>query len=207
LWIYGGGMTDPTDRPTLEQLTALHHPMRRRILELLRVSGPATVGAVATALQQQVGSISHHLRTLERTGFVAPAPELARDGRESWWRSLEREMTWSITDYADSPTDTLLAASVERANLQHHTDKVLTWFAERDGYDDAWLDAAFASEEWASATPEELTDLARRVYAVMHTWAGECAAAGERERAAGEHEATARRTPVFVFAHGTPSRP
>src|SRR4029079_5406815 len=64
-----------------DELTTLHHPVRRRMLEFLNLNGPSTVGAIAAGLGQQVGSISHHMKTLERGGFVEPAPELARDRR------------------------------------------------------------------------------------------------------------------------------
>jgi DNA-binding transcriptional ArsR family regulator len=209
LYVYRGGMTDPdaTHHVLADELAALHHPVRRRILELLQVDGPATVGTMAAALGQQVGSISHHLKTLERTGFVVPAADLARDKRESWWRSVPREVTWSVTDYAGSPTETLLATAAEHANLQHHNDKVLTWFSVREEYDEAWVDAAFATEHWARANPEELADLGRRVYALLAEWGGECTSAADREREAGDEAALAARTPVFVFAHGNPSRP
>ena len=199
----------PSDRPTVvaADLVALHHPVRRRIFEHLHVQGPATVGALAAALGQQVGSISHHLKTLEKVGFVEPAPELARDRRESWWRALTREVTWSVTDFADSPTDLLLATAAERANLQHHTDKVLGWFTEREEHDGAWVEAAFSTEVWAHPTSDELGDLQRRLDALLRTWKSECDEAARRERETGDEAAAARRLPVFVFAHGNPSRP
>jgi len=190
-----------------DDLVAMHHPVRRRIMEHLHVHGPATVGALAAGLGQQVGSISHHLKTLQKIGFVEPAPELARDGRESWWRWVPREVTWSITDFAGSPTDLLLATAAERANLQHHNDKVLAWFTDREEHDAEWTDAAFSTEVWARPNAEELADLSRRVYALFADWTSECEAAEQRERADGDEAAVQRRAPVFVFAHGNPSRP
>ncbi len=123
-------MSEPTD---LDVLTALHHPVRRRILELLTLEGPATVGTIAAGLGQQVGSVSHHLKTLERVGFAEPAPDLARDRRESWWRSVPRRVSWSVTDFAGSPGDLLVAEAAERSNLAHHADKVTSWLTEREG--------------------------------------------------------------------------
>jgi hypothetical protein len=173
------------------------------MLEFLHINGPSTVGAIAAGLGQQVGSISHHLKTLERSGLVEPAPELATDRRESWWRGVPRQMSWSITDYADSPADTLLATAAERANLQHHADKVSAWFTDREEHDPVWLNAAFATEIWATATPEEMADLSARLQHVLADWSDEC-----REHAAAEsEEQAARRTPVFVFTHGNPARP
>ena len=79
-----------------DDLATLHHPVRRRMLEFLNLTGPSTVGAIAAGLGQQVGSVSHHMKTLERAGFVEPAPELARDRRESVWRGIPRRLSWSL---------------------------------------------------------------------------------------------------------------
>jgi DNA-binding transcriptional ArsR family regulator len=196
-------MDDDTTRTRPEDLAALHHPVRRRMLEFLNINGPSTVGAIAAGLGQQVGSVSHHLKTLERSGLVEPAPELATDRRESWWRGVPRRMSWSITDFADSPADLLLATSAERANLQHHADKVSAWLTDREELDPVWLDAAFATEIWATATPEEMSDLSARLQELLGDWSDEC-----REHASTEDEReAARRTPVFVFTHGNPARP
>ena len=73
---------------TIDVLRAVHHPTRRRIIEYLYINGDSQVGSLARDLDQQVGSISHHLRMLERAGVVERAPELAVDGRTSWWRAV-----------------------------------------------------------------------------------------------------------------------
>ena len=77
-------MDDDTARTNPEDLAALHHPVRRRMLEFLNLNGPSTVGAIAAGLGQQVGSISHHMtvhttpwqvrlrRNDRRPEFVAP---------------------------------------------------------------------------------------------------------------------------------------
>ena len=79
----------------LDVLMAFHHPTRRWLAELLEIEGPASVGRLAARTGLAVGSVSHHLKALHRHGFIEPAPDLARDTRESWWRvrrplSLER---------------------------------------------------------------------------------------------------------------------
>ncbi|CAN5461221.1 helix-turn-helix domain-containing protein [soil metagenome] len=189
-----------------DDLTTLHHPVRRRMLEFLNLHGPSTVGAIAAGLGQQVGSVSHHMKTLEKAGFVEPAPELARDRRESVWRGLPRRMSWSITDFADSPTDTLLATAAERANLQHHADKVSGWLTDRDEHDTTWLDAAFSTELWATATAGELSDLADRVQDLFMSWTEEVRANTAGEDGAEDGAERGPRTPVFVFTHGNPAR-
>jgi DNA-binding transcriptional ArsR family regulator len=200
------------DRPRvpLDDLTAVHHPVRRRILEHLALHGPDTVGGLAAGLGQQVGSISHHLRVLDRSGFVAAAPELARDRRESWWRGVPRPLSWSVADFADAPADRLLAATAERANLDHHVGKVLAWLAERYGPDGGWSStwqlAAFSTDSWANATAAELRELGRRLNELVVGWAEDCRAAAAREEELDEADRP-ERLPAFVFAHGNPSRP
>lgn len=70
-------------------LKALAHPLRLKILRQLGVSGPATSTTLAAALGENTGTLSYHLRQLERGGFVEDDPEQARaGGRERWWRAV-----------------------------------------------------------------------------------------------------------------------
>ena len=104
---------------SIETLRAVHHPTRRRMVDYLYLHGPAQVGTLARELGEQVGSISHHLRMLERAGIVAPAPELATDGRTSWWRLEQASVSWSVEDFADDAADRTQAKAAERLNLDH----------------------------------------------------------------------------------------
>ena len=72
------------------------------------------------------------------------------------------------------------------------------WLAARDGsdaYDEAWTRAAFATDSWIWATPEELDELAEAINALVVEFQ-----ASHREPAPG-------RESCFVFAHGVPSKP
>ena len=76
-------------------LAAMSHPLRRRLLDILRVDGPATASLLAQRTDQAVGNISHHLKTLVAGDLVREAPELARDRRERWWRLVNAGVRWS----------------------------------------------------------------------------------------------------------------
>ena len=67
-------------------LAAMAHPLRRRLMDVLKVNGPATVSALAEHTGHAVGNISHHLTVLAENELVEEVPELARDRRERWWR-------------------------------------------------------------------------------------------------------------------------
>ncbi len=68
-----------------QNLRALAHPLRVRLLNLLRAEGPSTATRLAERLGQSSGLTSYHLRQLAAYGFVAEEP---RPGRERWWRAV-----------------------------------------------------------------------------------------------------------------------
>lgn len=181
---------------TIETLRAVYHPTRRRIIDYLFLHGPSRVGALAAALEQQVGSISHHLRMLERVGVVVRARDLETDGRTSWWRLVKTSLSWSVEDFADSPADRTQARVAERLNLDLHFRRLAAWKKSSDGASERWRRAAFSSDTVAMATPEELDALNE---ALIKTW---------RDWWEGiDTDDGQDRRPVFVFAHGFPTDP
>jgi DNA-binding transcriptional ArsR family regulator len=184
------------DMPSIETLQAVHHPMRRRMIAHLFVHGPSQVGAIARALDQQVGSISHHLRMLERVGVVARVPELATDGRTSWWRLDDASITWSVEDFAENPADRAHAKAAERLNIDHQLGRLSAWKQGQDMTTEDWQRAAFSSDMFGSATAAELAALGDAMVRVWNEW-----------RASIDREDGQARRPVFVFAHGFPTQP
>lgn len=75
--------------PDVTQLRALSHPVRMRILGLLRTLGPATASRVARRLGLNSGATSYHLRQLAEHGFIEEAPDLGTK-RERWWRAASQ---------------------------------------------------------------------------------------------------------------------
>lgn len=185
---------------SIETLRAVHHPTRRRIIEHLAVHGPGQVTTLAKAFGEQVGSISHHLRMLERVEVVERAPDLAEDGRTSWWRiSAERErptLSWSVDDFADNPADRIQAKAAERLNVDYQLGKLSAWMRAADTWGRTWRDAAFSSDNSALATADELADLQRILLAATQDWTDSIDKDDGQER-----------QPVFVFTHGFPTRP
>src|SRR4051794_28433298 len=71
-------------------LRGLAHPLRARILALLREHGASTATRVAGRLGESSGATSYHLRRLAAYGFVEEVPGRGA-GRERWWRMAVRE--------------------------------------------------------------------------------------------------------------------
>ncbi|MGF6821295.1 DNA-binding transcriptional ArsR family regulator [Microbacterium sp. ZKA21] len=170
-------------------ITAVHHPLRRRIIDYLQLHEATQVGTLARALGAQVGSISHHLRMLQKAGIVEQADDPHGDKRTSWWQLSRRTITWSESDF-ESPADALLAREAQRANVRHQLELLQRWHrVSRDSDIEG-----FATDSLNWATPAELRDLGRRLTTMLDDW-----------RAAIDLQDGQERLPVFFFAHGFPT--
>ncbi len=154
----------------------MSHPLRRRILDVLRADGPASVGLLADRLEVAVGSISHHLKTLHANGFVAPAPDHARDTRESWWRSVPVRLSWSRLDFVEGTSARELAEVAERVNVERHIELIRASLDQRADRDPEWERAGMISDTMVAATPRQLEELSTELIAVVDAWRRRCAA-------------------------------
>lgn len=71
--------------PDVTALKALAHPVRLRMLGMLRIDGPATATQLAARLGLNSGATSYHLRQLAQYGFIEDAPATSR--RDRWWKA------------------------------------------------------------------------------------------------------------------------
>lgn len=189
----------PEGAALIDALLAMHHPVRRRIFEILTNDGPATVGQLASRLGIAVGSVSHHLKPMHKVGFIEPAPELARDTRESWWRGNNRRLSWSNEDYADGSFARQVADAAERANLEYLNSATVQWMRTRDELPPEWREG-LATDTFVPATASQLEDLKRRVNALSDEWSREV-------RADAAAHPDADRRPVRFIARIFPSEP
>lgn len=139
--------------PDITQLKALSHPVRMRMLGLLRTHGPATASQLARHLRLNSGATSYHLRQLAEHGFVEEAPELGNK-RERWWRAAS--LVTSVRDEevtTDEGRDTVdafhqLAVTISANRMQAAA-------ARRGGENEAWRAATSISDLQVSVTAEQ----------------------------------------------------
>ncbi len=184
----------------MDVLIALHHPTRRWLVELLWIEGPATVGRLAAMTGLAVGSVSHHLKPLYRQGFIAPAPELARDTRESWWKVMPRNITWSVEDFEPDSIGRRVADQAEVENFRHQVRAVQRWLKDMADAPPYWRRAAGATDNLVRATAEQTADLHRRLSSVLSEWTQEV-------QADAETNPNAERLPVRTLIRCFPSGP
>lgn len=111
----------------LETLKVLAHPLRVTVLGELRKHGPATASELARAIGESSGSLSYHLRQLERYGFVVD--DASRDGRERRWRAAHDVTT--LPDGLQETAEGRAALGVIKNVQQEHLARQLA-AAERD---------------------------------------------------------------------------
>jgi DNA-binding transcriptional ArsR family regulator len=191
---------DDVSTELMDMLIAVHHPTRRWLAELLWIEGPATVGHLAARTGLAVGSVSYHLKPLHEQGFIAPAPELARDTRESWWRTTPRTYSWAVDDFEPGSVGRQVATQAEIENFRHHVRATQQWFTEVADAPEEWRRASGSSDSLIKATAAQMADLHVRLDEVVAEWTRECQ---DDERKDPDAERLAVRTILRMF----PSRP
>ncbi|WP_353813324.1 helix-turn-helix domain-containing protein [Agromyces sp. SYSU T00266] len=171
-------MADP-ERPTAESNVRLHdpgpmramaHPMRLRIIGLLRMEGPATVGMLAATTGESAGSVSYHMATLAKHGFVEEAPELARDRRERWWRAAHEMTSWDAVEFLDDPARHAASEALRRTVLESYHRELLAALDAEATLEPEWIASSDSSDGAAHLTLEEFRELAAELAAVREKW-------------------------------------
>jgi DNA-binding transcriptional ArsR family regulator len=174
-------------------LRVLAHPLRTRLLGLLRIDGPATATTLARALDTNTGATSYHLRKLAEVGLVEESPgEGTR--RERVWRPAHDVHAWSVSDFAGDPDAEAAREWLESEYFSIFLDNARRWAEASPTWPVEWRDAADSSDAVLWATPEELTELGREIRAVVERHQ----AAGLRAREQEPDEPERRRTLLYL---------
>ena len=159
-------LTDPS------AMRALSHPLRLRLLGELRVRGPQSVGMLAHAVGEAAGSVSHHVGVLARHGFVEPAPELARDRRERWWRAAHDRTVWEPLDALADPERRAASDVLRRAILRRYLEALEGYLDLEPTLDPEWVRGTASSDSHLHLTPQELQELRAELEALAERWQG-----------------------------------
>lgn len=154
--------------PSREQLRALAHPLRSRLLGALRFHGPATSTALAARLGTNSGATSYHLRQLADVGLVEDDPEHST-GRDRAWRAAHDATSWRSAEFADDPDARAADDWLLRHQAQVASGWLHDWLEVRDDWSEEWRDAADQSDYHLELTAAELRALMDDVHAVMRT--------------------------------------
>lgn len=120
-------------RLTSPMLKAMSHPLRRRILELMREDVPRRAADLAEILDAPANSVSFHLRQLAGAGLIVEAPEHARDRRDRVWVAASRGYTVPTPAEKVDPEDELVLRSFldqEALDLHDLVARLTAWIPD-----------------------------------------------------------------------------
>ncbi|MFJ2217025.1 ArsR/SmtB family transcription factor [Streptomyces sp. NPDC101062] len=151
-------------------LRGLAHPLRIRLLGVLRHDGPATASQLAARLGESSGATSYHLRQLAAHGFVADDPTRGK-GRERWWKAAQEGTRFSEDLHANTDPEVRGAVNLflhEVATI--HTQELTTWLGTAGDWPMEWSQAADMSDFTLRLTSQQLTELNAELHAVAERY-------------------------------------
>jgi DNA-binding transcriptional ArsR family regulator len=166
---YGGHMPEPRVPLTAQSLRGIAHPLRVRLLNLLREDGPSTATRLAERTNESSGATSYHLRQLALYGFVEEDREHA-GGRERWWRATSRSTSLEGPTVRSSPAE---AEAYLRAVASEYADRVDRWLSGITTLPDEWDEGATLSNWRLRLTSAESTRLLAELEAVIDRFRSE----------------------------------
>lgn len=164
-------------------LRAIAHPLRLRMLAILRAEGPATASQLAERLGESSGLTSYHLRQLAASEFIEE--DTARGTRrERWWRPKHRGMTLRTRDVRDDPRPAtheameLYLQEVVAYQFRSVQDAVLN----RHLWSEDWEDALVLNDYPLRLTAQQLRELVAEVGETVERYRKQGPADGSGER-------------------------
>jgi DNA-binding transcriptional ArsR family regulator len=153
-------LTDP------RALRAVAHPLRLRLLGLLRHEGPLTATRAAEHLGESPAATSFHLRQLAKYGLIEEAG--GGRGRERPWRATALFTSWPGA--AETPE---LAAATELLSTviaERYFDQLMTWLERRSSEPREWQAHELFGDVAVHLTPDELGELDRSVQQLIEPY-------------------------------------
>ena len=149
--------------PDIAGLRALSHPVRLRMLGLLRSEGPATATTLARRLDLNTGATSYHLRQLAQHDFIVEDTERG-NARDRWWRAAHET---TRTDFrAEQTSDEDVEAYLMTVALLYG-DRLRSAVSEMRFLPEEWRRVGTLSDWETRLTPTQADALVQRLVAVI----------------------------------------
>jgi predicted ArsR family transcriptional regulator len=156
--------------PDPTALRALSHPVRLRMLGLLRSEGPSTASRLAERLGLNSGATSYHLRNLAQHGFVVDAPERG-NGRDRWWQAAQQRTTTDNDAAADKAEARDAIDAFAQAIAVVHTEQLQRAVEERPLLPAQWWRTTSMSDWGLQLRTEDAMELREQLHALVESFA------------------------------------
>lgn len=154
--------------PGPEALRALSHPVRLRMLGMLRLEGPATATTLAARLGLNTGATSYHLRQLAQHGFIEDDPDRGT-GRERWWRSVHQSTQSRRTEARTEEEQDTQEAYLQAVGILYASQLQRAIEQER-GLPEEWRQAGTFSDWGLRLTAESARALRDAIGELIFGW-------------------------------------
>ena len=153
-------LTDP------RALRAYAHPVRMKLVGLLRTEGPLTATRAGELLGESSGTTSFHLRQLAKYGLVEEAG--GGTGREKPWRATAAFTSWDVT--ADTPEVAAATGLLNTVIAEHYFEQLIRWLEASPDEPPEWQEAFLFGDRILHVTAEELAELGRKVQDLIEVY-------------------------------------
>ncbi|MGH3187404.1 MAG: winged helix-turn-helix domain-containing protein [Streptosporangiaceae bacterium] len=140
-------------------LRAYAHPVRMKLVGLLRTEGPLTATRAGELLGESSGTCSFHLRQLAKYGLVEEAG--GGTGRQKPWRATTTFTDWDAV--ADTPELSAATGMLNTMVAETYFEQLMRWLENSQDEPSEWQDAAMLGDRILYLTAEELAELGRKV--------------------------------------------
>ena len=147
-------------------LRAYAHPVRMKLVGLLRTEGPLTATRAAELLGESSGTCSFHLRQLAKYGLVEEAG--GGTGRQKPWRATTTSTAWDAI--AETPEATAATELLNTIIAEEYFEDLMRWVEASPNEPPEWQDAALLGDRILYVTADELAELGRRVMELVDVY-------------------------------------
>lgn len=147
-------------------MRAYAHPLRLKLVGLLRRLGPHTATQAAKALGDNVPNCSFHLRQLAKYGLVERVE--GADGRERPWKASAMATSWD--DGGDAPEMRAAADHLTGTILGLYMEMAEEWLRDRDQESTEWRRATGISDILLHVTPDEMAEVRERIHDITESF-------------------------------------
>src|SRR4051794_19304604 len=143
-------------------MRALAHPLRLRLLRLVREQAPVTGAQLAAEVGESTASISYHLSILARHGFIEPDPGVTQTRRHKPWRATY-ESDQVVSEGGSGPLAETVEGAMLLAMLSETRRQQDSYVQRHQELPEAWRDEAAFQHTSVLLRPEEVSQLAEAV--------------------------------------------
>ena len=165
-----GQIEDVHNITAIPAMAATAHPLRRRLLDLISVYGPATTAQLADQTRRPADIIARHLGILRDTDLIEQAATPAHDNDAQPWRLSAAWLQTLTNDLPDDPISKAVVLAAQMVNSERQGELFSNWITARESFSDEWRASAFASDVWLWLSPDELSEFRGQVCELLARW-------------------------------------